>query len=128
MSLDDMCQSALMQLIEKILNKWDSENGPADNETSGSFENALGRHSSTTMNNSAAAKAHVTDKNLLIKLEELENENQNLNLKVTELTHEKEISGHRAQELMKELERKNEEIKNIIQEREEIQEKVFYNL
>jgi protein HOOK3 len=123
MSLDDICQNALMQLIEKILNKWDSENGPADNETSGSFENALGRHSST-MTNSAAAKAQVTDKNLLIKLEELENENQNLNLKVTELAHEKEISGHRAQELMKELDRKNQEIKSIIQEREEIQEKL----
>jgi len=123
MSLDDICQNALMQLIEKILNKWDSENGPVDNETSGSFENALGRHSSN-MTNSAAAKAHVTDKNLLIKLEELENENQNLNLKVSDLTHEKEISTHRAQELMKELDRKNEEIKSIIQEREEIQEKL----
>lgn len=124
MGLDDLCQSALMQLIEKILNKWDNEHGtPADNETSGSFEQALGRHSST-MNNSAIAKTDVTDKKLLGKLEELENENQNLNLKVSELTHEKELSRHRAQELMKELERKNEEIKGIIQEREEIQEKL----
>ena len=121
LSLDEVCQNALMDLIEKILQKSSPEH-QNEIEISPSLENTFGRNS--TLSTNLATKIDHSDKNLLVKLEELENENHNLNLKFNDLNQEKEHLKVRVNDLLAEVNKKSEEIQVLIHQREEIQEKV----
>lgn len=122
--LDESCQNALMDIIEKILHKCNpDQSSEQDKDTNISFENVGIRGSNISMG--TVNKLEVQEKKLLTKLEELENENQSLNLRFNEMNQEKENLKIRVNELIQEVDKKSEEIKRLVQDREEIQDKVI---
>ena len=127
LTLDESCQNELMVLIEKILSK----RGPSQNleETnsnlSTSFEHLIKNSPFKTGTQFPKQESH--EKTLLVKLEELENENQVFTHKVNDLTQENDVLKTKLNELSQEGEKKDQEIRQMMQDREKTLEKVNHD-
>lgn len=113
-----------MLLIEKILNKSHSDNILAEmtSNANSSFDNGVRMSPARGI---FASRGELSEKKLLTKLEELENENTQLSQKVTEITQEKENLKSKVDELYQEIERKGQEIKQLVNARDTTLEKVY---
>ncbi len=109
-----------MDLIEKILQKGNSEN---ENEVISPLDTVIAKSHALSYSNNKNSGLHAKD--LLGKLEELENENNGLNLKYNEVVQEKESMKNKINDLLAELKKKDEERSLLLQEREDVQEKVI---
>ena len=137
LTLDEVCQNALMYLIEKILNRCndDQQEQPEPQTPTQTQEltttqappELIKSRDSDFINRSSFLVLPKQDghvKNLLAKIEELENENNQLSQKVNELAQERDTSKMKTAELLLELNKKNEDVRNLVVSKEGILEKV----
>lgn len=140
LTLDEVCQNALMYLIEKILNRCNDDQQEEQPEPQIPTETQK-QEPSTTQAPPELIKSRDSDfinrssflvppkqdghvKSLLAKIEELENENNQLSQKVNELAQERDTSKIKTAELLQELNKKNEDVRNLVVSKEGILEKV----
>lgn len=125
LGLDDTFQTALMDLIERVLQRCNTEQPSMEIDTSNVLDNNMSMRASTTMYSvTHMTKLEMQEKRLLAKLEELENENHNLQAKLAEIGHDRDFLKTRNNELIDECNKKSQEVQKLLTEREEIHEKV----
>ena len=123
LTLSDDCQDTLMLIIEKIISKYNSKRPGAEGNrnSNNSFEKFK---ESPTRAETFFGKADSLEKNLLVKFEELENENQQLNQKLNNMSQEREILKTKIDDLNQEMEKRNQEIKHLVNDRDKTLRKV----
>ena len=109
LTLNDSCQDTLMLIIEKLISKCNRRSRAED--TSRSSASAFDRlRDSPARLGGFTARAQSLEKNLLMKLKELENENQTLYQKLANITQEKDDFKAKTDEMNLETDKKNEEV------------------
>lgn len=118
LTLDETTQTALMLLIEKLL----ARHTTLDDQSEEVMIKDRDFNEYTACNSQLrlSHEDQVKQAKLLVKLEELEKENQSLNHRITELQEEKVTFLNKIDGLETEIFKKNHEIKFLIENRDTV--------